>query len=126
MEWMEFALSVLAGLAAAIPLVIKLIEYVKRAVMEKNWNALLHLIMSYMEEAERKFDDGATRKEWVVAMVEKSADIVNYDVDPELIGRLIDSLCDMTKVVNPPNGNVVGEALGEAADGVADEVTAGV
>lgn len=118
MEWMEFALSILAGLAAAIPLVIKLIEYVKRAVMEKNWNALLHLIMSYMEEAERKFDDGATRKEWVVAMVEKSADIVNYDVDPELIGRLIDSLCDMTKVVNPPHGNVVGA--------VADEVAAGV
>lgn len=126
MEWMEFALSVLAGLAAAIPLVIKLIEYVRRAVMEKNWNALLHLIMSYMEEAERKFDDGATRKEWVVAMVEKSADIVNYDVDPELISRLIDSLCDMTKVVNPPHGNAVDKAADKAVDEAVNEVAAGV
>ena len=35
MEWSEFIVSILAGLAAAIPLVVKLVEYVQKAVKEK-------------------------------------------------------------------------------------------
>lgn len=102
MEWLELAVSILAGLATAIPLVIKLVEYVKKAVKEKNWNALLDMVMSYMEIAETKFETGAERKEWVLAMVEASADTVNYDIDLTAVSKLIDSLCSMTKVVNPP------------------------
>lgn len=102
MEWLELAVSILAGLGAAIPLVIKLVEYVKKAVKEKNWNALLDMVMDYMETAETKFATGAERKEWVLAMVEASADTVNYDIDLDVISKLIDELCSMTKVVNPP------------------------
>ena len=36
MEWINYAVSILSGLAIAIPLVVKLIEYVKKAVKEKN------------------------------------------------------------------------------------------
>lgn len=56
--------------------------------------------MNLMKEAEGKFDTGATRKEWVIAMVKSSAESINYDVDIEAVGELIDSLCDMSKVVN--------------------------
>ena len=45
MEWINYAVSILSGLAIAIPLVVKLIEYVKKAVKEKNWNKLLDLVM---------------------------------------------------------------------------------
>lgn len=102
MEWVEFALSILVGLTTAIPLVIKLIEYVQKAVKEKNWNALLDMVMDYMEIAEEKFETGAERKEWVLSMVEASAATVNYDIDLAVIDKLIDNLCSMTKVVNPP------------------------
>lgn len=54
----------------------------------------------FMEEAETKFTDGATRKEWVMAMVQTSAEYINYPVDVTALGELIDALCDMTKVVN--------------------------
>lgn len=102
MEWVEPALSILVGLTTAIPLVVKLIEYVQKAVKEKNWNALLAMVMDYMEIAEEKFETGAERKEWVLSMVEASAATVNYDIDLAVIDKLIDSLCSMTKVVNPP------------------------
>ena len=69
MEYLDIILSIVAGLAAAIPLVIKLVQYVQKAIKEKNWGQLLDLVMSLMEEAEEKFADGATRKEWVMAMV---------------------------------------------------------
>ena len=46
------------------------------------------------------FESGADRKEWVIAMVKGSADTINYDIDIEAISALIDSLCDMSKVVN--------------------------
>lgn len=91
---------VLTGLATCVPLAYKLVEYVKKATQEKNWAALLGLVVSLMEEAEKKFSDGATRKEWVMAMVQTSAEYINYPVDTEALGNLIDTLCDMTKVVN--------------------------
>lgn len=100
MEWLQLVVSVLAGLATAIPLAIKLVEYVQKAVREKNWNKMLDMVMDLMKTAEAKFDSGADRKEWVMAMIKASADTINYDVDMDAIGQLIDNLCDMSKVVN--------------------------
>lgn len=93
-------ISIIAGLATAIPLVIKLVEYVVKSVKERNWNNLLDLVMSLMAEAEKKFATGAERKEWVIAMVQASADTINYEIDIDTLSILIDSLCDLTKEVN--------------------------
>ena len=102
MEWLQLVVSVLAGLATAIPLAIKLVEYVQKAVKEKNWGKVLDMVMKYMEAAEDKFDNGADRKEWVLAMVKASSDTVNYDIDMAVISQLIDDLCSMSKTVNAP------------------------
>lgn len=109
MEWYEIVISVLSGLAAAIPLVIKLVEYVQKAIKEKNWNNLLTLVMNLMAEAENKFEHGSDKKAWVLSMVEASAKTINYDIDIEQVGQLIDSLCDMSKLVNPPVGTKIEE-----------------
>lgn len=98
----NLVVAVLTGLAACVPLAVKLVQYVKKATQEKNWGALLGLVVDLMEEAEVKFADGATRKEWVMAMVQTSAEYINYPLDTEALSELIDALCDMTKVVNPP------------------------
>ena len=110
MEYLDVILSIVAGLAAAIPLVVKLVQYVTAAVKEKNWNKLLDLVMNLMEEAEIKFADGATRKEWVMAMVQASAESINYDIDMSAISALIDSLCDLTKAVNASEDEVPAKA----------------
>lgn len=105
--------AILTGLSACIPLAYKLIQYVKKATQEKNWAALLGLVISLMEEAETKFTDGATRKEWVMAMVQTSAEYINYPVDVTALGELIDTLCDMTKVVNFEEIPVIEPVKGE-------------
>ena len=92
--------ALLSGLATCIPLAYKLVQYVKKATQEKNWNALLGLVINLMEQAEKKFTDGATRKEWVMAMVQTSAEYINYPIDDVALGKLIDTLCDMSKIVN--------------------------
>lgn len=92
--------ALLSGLATCIPLAYKLVQYVQKAAQEKNWNALLGLVIDLMEQAEKKFTDGATRKEWVMAMVQTSAEYINYQVDSVALGKLIDTLCDMSKIVN--------------------------
>lgn len=102
MDLIQLLVSVLAGLVTAIPLAVKLVEYVQKAVKEKNWNSLLKLTMDLMSEAEKKFSDGATRKEWVLAMIQTSADSINYDINLEVISKLIDELCNMSKAVNAP------------------------
>lgn len=94
--------AILSGLAACIPLAVKLVQYVQKAAQEKNWAALLGLVVDLMEEAEGKFSDGATRKDWVMAMVQTSAQYINYKIDSEALSSLIDGLVDMTKVINPP------------------------
>ena len=100
MDWVGLVVSILSGLAATIPLVVQLVNYVQKAVKEKNWNKMLEMVMDLMETAEGMFESGADRKEWVIAMVKGSADTINYDIDIEAISALIDSLCDMSMVVN--------------------------
>jgi hypothetical protein len=102
MKWYEITIEILSGLIIMIPLVVKLVEYVKAAAMEKNWNDLLKLVMNLMAQAENKFDNGIDRKEWVLMMIKASADTINYPIDMNQVSELIDSLCSMTKVVNPP------------------------
>lgn len=46
------------------------------------------------------FSNGADRKQWVMAMVQVSAEAVKYNVNMTEIGQLIDDLCKMSKVVN--------------------------
>lgn len=99
---LRLLVSVLAGLATAIPLAIKLVEYVQKAVKEKNWSKMLNVVMEKMALAEDMFDNGADRKEWVLAMVKVSAETINYDVDMKAISQLIDDLCKMSKKVNAP------------------------
>ena len=106
MEWYEIVISILSGLVALIPLVVKLVEYVEKATKEKNWNDLLKLVTNLMEEAEGKFDNGAERKEWVLMMVKASADTINYDIDLNAVSNLIDSLVEMSKVVNAPQAKI--------------------
>ena len=100
MEWYEILVSVLSGLAATIPLVIKLVGYVEKAIKEKNWSVMLNLLMGFMQEAENKFETGADKKEWVMSMIKSSANTIQYDADFDQIGALIDSLCEMANKVN--------------------------
>lgn len=101
-NWMQMIIAVLSGLVTAIPLVYKLVEYIRKAVKEKNWPSMLEKVMSLMATAEKKFESGADRKEWVIAMMKASADSLNYDLDVEALSKMIDSLCDMSNVVNAP------------------------
>lgn len=92
--------AVLAGLATCIPLVLKLVQYVKKATQEKNWATLLDLVMKLIAQAEEKFKDGATRKEWVMAMVQTSAEYINYPLDTQALSEMIDELVKLTNKVN--------------------------
>lgn len=92
--------AVLAGLATCIPLVLKLVQYVKKATQEKNWAGLLDLVMKLIAQAEEKFKDGATRKEWVMAMVQTSAEYISYPLDTQALSEMIDELVKLTNKVN--------------------------
>ncbi len=69
MEYMNYILSIVTGLAVSIPLVVNLVKYIREALQERNWTKMMKLTMKLMSQAEEKFEDGATRKEWVLAMV---------------------------------------------------------
>ena len=98
MDILNLVIEILAGLAIVIPLVIELVKYVKRSVSEKNWVNLIHLVMNLM--AEEKFDNGADRKQWVIAMAQASANTINYPISEQELSKLIDNLVELTKKVN--------------------------
>ena len=101
-DWVNLIIAVLTGLATAIPLVIQLVKFVQQSIKEKNWQDLLELVTNLMKEAEGKFDNGIDRKEWVMTCVKATADTINYDINMDVVGELIDSLTEMSKIVNPP------------------------
>jgi hypothetical protein len=100
MEILELVIEILAGLLVVIPLVAKLIEYVKKSTLEKNWSNLIRLLLNLMATAEEKFDNGADRKQWVIAMVQASANTINYPISEQELSKLIDNLVELTKKVN--------------------------
>ena len=100
MEILELIIEILAGLMIVIPLMVKLIEYVKKSVLEKNWHNLIHLLLNLIATAEEKFDNGADRKQWVIAMVQASASTINYPISEQELSKLIDNLVELTKKVN--------------------------
>lgn len=116
-NWIDLIVTVLSTLLMIVPLVIKLVEYVQKAIKEKNWKDLLELVTNLMKEAEGKFDNGNDRKEWVLTCVKATADTINYDIDMDVVGKLIDDLCAMSKIVNAPkeeNTEVEPEVVAEA------------
>ena len=101
--WIQIVISILSGIAVAIPLIIKLVNVVKDSVKEKNWNLLMKMTMDYMTEAEKNIASGAERKEWVMSMIIASAANINYtmtDDDVKKIEDLIDAICDASKILN--------------------------
>ena len=100
MDVLNLIIEILAGLAIVIPLIIELVKYVKKSTQEKNWANLIRLIMNLMATAETKFDNGADRKQWVIAMVQASANTINYPITEKELGDLIDDLVALTNKVN--------------------------
>lgn len=100
MDILELLIEILGGLVVIIPLVVKLVEYVKKSALEKNWNNLIRLLLNLIATAEEKFDNGADRKQWVIAMVQASANTINYPISERELGDLIDNLVALTKKVN--------------------------
>jgi len=102
-NYIQAIVAILSGIATAIPLVCKLIQYVRAAVKEKNWDRLVGLTIGYMQTAEAKFSEGAAKKAWVLSMVQSSAKSINYDLDDESmqkISAMIDAVCAAAKTIN--------------------------
>ena len=98
--WIQAIISILSGVLVLIPLIAKLVKYIQESIKEKNWKNLLVLLMNLMEEAEKKFENGATKKQWVLAELKAVQDTLNYDIDWVVVGEMIDQLCAMAKEVN--------------------------
>ena len=100
MEWLELIIAILSGIAACIPLVIKLIDYVKALAKEKNWSKLIIIVSNFMAEAETLYSDGTSKKEYVINSVLAIAKTIDYPIDKDMLGELIDSLTTLSKKVN--------------------------
>lgn len=98
--WIQAIISVLSGIAVLIPLFIKLASYIKAVIKEKNWTTILSLVMKLMTEAETKFDTGEERKAFVIAELKALASTIDYDIDWNIISKMIDDLCAMSKEIN--------------------------
>lgn len=110
MEIFEMIVSIVLGLGTLLTLIYELIKYVRMAIKERNWTSLVSDITTHMIEAERKYDNGADRKAYVMQLVEASANLVRYNIDMDVVSDLIDRLCAMSKMVNPPDAESGGAA----------------
>lgn len=102
-DLVELILSNLTGIAAIIAMMISMVKYVQQIIKDKNWPEIVKVVSGYMEQAEDMFDNGASRKEWVMAMVKASPEAVKYGINMSDISKLIDDLCKMSKKVNAPS-----------------------
>lgn len=98
--WVQIVVQIITGLAAAIPLVIKLVDAIQKAHKEKNWKAVVQLVLVLMKDAERNYTNGAAKKQYVMSSIRAMEKSLQYDIDEEAIGELIDAVADATKKIN--------------------------
>ena len=98
--WIQAVISILSGIAVLVPLMIKLIQFIKANTKEKNWNQMLKLVMNLMADAENKFEYGSEKKEWVMGQLGALAGTLNYDIDWDVVSEMIDKICDVSKELN--------------------------
>ena len=99
----QLIILICAVLAIAIPFGIKFYQKSQALVKEKNWPRLVEALSHYMAQAENLFEVGADKKAWVLTMIQTTADEIDYtltDEDMRNLSDLIDTLCEMSKVVN--------------------------
>lgn len=98
--WVEIIISIFTSLVAAIPLVIKLVDVIQKAHKEKNWKAVVQLVLTLMKEAEQNYTNGADKKQYVISSIKAMEKSLQHDIDEEAIGELIDAVTDATKRIN--------------------------
>jgi hypothetical protein len=98
--WTTIILPIISGLIAAIPLVIKLVDTVQKFHKEKNWKAVVQLVLKLMAEAEQNYTNGAERKDYVISSIKAIENTLQYDIDEKAISELIDSIVLATKKIN--------------------------
>ena len=98
--WINIVLPIISGLVAMIPLVIKLVEVSQKIVKEKNWTMVMQLVLKLMAEAEDNYKTGAERKEYVLDSIKALQGTLNYEVDLDAIGTMIDSIAKTSKHIN--------------------------
>lgn len=102
-EAIKIIAQILIGLSVCIPLVVELIKKTEAAVKEKNWSAIVAAVLKLMAEAENMFDEGTSRKKWVMVEIKKTAELLsyNYDIEAEIkISKMIDAICEAAKEIN--------------------------
>ena len=99
-SWINLIIAILSGLITAIPLVIKLVQYIKQAVKSKNWSPLMQLVLNLMVEAENNYATGAERKKYVIDAIKAMEGTLNYDIDENVIGDMIDAIVTASKTIN--------------------------
>ena len=100
MEWIEIVISILSGIAICVPLVISLVKYIQKVAKEKNWSKLVVIVSNFIAEAEALYPDGASKKEYVINSVMAIAKTIDYPIDKDMLGELIDNLVALSKKVN--------------------------
>jgi hypothetical protein len=98
--WISIIVPIFTGLVACVPLVIKLIDYVKKVAKEKNWGVVVQLVLKLMAEAEQNYANGAERKDYVISSIKAMESTLQYDIDEKAISELIDSIVLATKKIN--------------------------
>ena len=98
--WTTIILPIISGILACIPLVIKIVDVSKKMVKEKNWKAVVQLVLNFMKEAEQLYADGAEKKAYVLASIKAMESTLEYDIDEQAIGELIDAIVAATKKIN--------------------------
>ena len=100
MDIVNLIVAIISGVATCVPLVISLIKYIKAATKEKNWGKLVVIVSNFMAEAERLYSDGVSKKEYVINSVLAIAKTIDYPVDREMLGELIDNLVALSNKIN--------------------------
>ena len=73
---------------------------IQKVTKEKNWSAVVQLVLKLMAEAEQNYANGADKKAYVMSTIKTMESTLQYDIDEKAISELIDAVVATTKKIN--------------------------
>ena len=99
-EYIDLIIAICGAISVIVPLAIKYYNAIKALIKEKNYVKILDIMRGAATEAEKLYESGAERREYVLNIIKVSCDNLKVDYDEKRFDEELTKLIDATKEIN--------------------------
>ena len=99
-EYIDLIIAICGAISVIVPLAVKYYNAIKSLIKEKNYIKILDILRDAAAEAEKLYENGAEKREYVLNIVKVSCDNLKVEYDEKRFDEELTKLIVATKEIN--------------------------